>query len=466
MDFVARLYDSTGHQVAWDEQYVNGVSNRPPELDPIPVQHGVVGQNLVFTATAADVENDPLSFRGSGMPQGAIVKSVGTFEWTPDAEGTYDIYVSVDDGTTYDSQKVTIIVGSVPSFSDVMIPLCGTTENVTGRIVGLVNVDEYKIASYIFISGSGWWVKPYQDQPTTDIHEDGSFDVDITTGGIDEVATIIYLGICDKDAEIPLLSGASSIPNDLPVLTSQKYYRDPSACHRVIDFGGYRWYVKNSGPGTLGPGPCQFSDSEQNVSVDENGYLHLNIVYDGSKWACAEIVCLETMGYGVYTFELASDVTTLDVNTVLGMFTWADDAENGRELDIEYSRWSNSLAPNGQFAVQPYDLPGHLYRFEFPSTDSPTTHYFQWQEDKVGFQPFVNDGDASTQGQTIADWTFWGEIPVPERVHPRINLWLFNNESPSTGDMQSVVIKNFTFSEVGSDPSLSGMIMLLLKKDE
>lgn len=44
---------------------------------------------------------------------------------------------------------------------------------------------------------------------------------------------------------------------------------------RVINFAGRYWWVKN---GTnLGPGPNNFSDSEESVWVDDAGKLHLKI---------------------------------------------------------------------------------------------------------------------------------------------------------------------------------------------
>lgn len=455
MAFVARLYSSAEVQVAWDKKYVDGVSNRPPKLDFIANQNGVVGQPLSFVANATDPEGHTLTYWASNLPEGAVLEPDGTFRWTPHIEGTFDIYISVDDGTTYDSQQVRLDIAEIPDivetpeFAHVYIPPCGSTQNVTGQVENFGNADNYKIVSYIFISGRGWWVKPYENQPKTDIQPDGTFEVNITTAGIDgidELATIVYLGICHEDADTPLLAGSASIPDNLPVLTAQKHFRNPEACHRVIEFSGYRWYVKSSGSGTLGPGPCYFGDSSQNVFVDEKGHLHLQIFHDGTRWNCAEIVCLDEMGYGTYTFELESDPSILDKNTVLGLFTWADDAENGKEIDIEYSRWGDSQNPNGQFVVQPWNLSGHRHRFEFPSTDSPSTHRFQWQKGKAMFQVYINEDNRHPHDSIVSRWTFMGNTPKPGRVHPRINLWLLNNQPPSDEQPQTVIIRRFHFS--------------------
>lgn len=148
------------------------------------------------------------------------------------------------------------------------------------------------------------------------------------------MATIIYLGVCHQNATIPSLKGLPLLPDSLPVLISQKYFRDPAACHRTIEFSGYSWYVKSSGSETLGPGSCYFSDSSQNVFINDQGYLILSITHNGMHWSCAEIICLEEMGYGTYTFELASDPSSIDKNAVLGLFTWADNVKHNKEIDI------------------------------------------------------------------------------------------------------------------------------------
>ncbi len=464
MDFVARLYSSSGVQVDWDEFYVTGVPNRPPKLNFIPTQNCVSGQNLTFLLTATDPEENSVTHWASGLPEGAVLENNGAFNWTPDREGTYEIYVSADDGTTYDSQKVNIIVGPKPEFAEVNIPPCGTDKNVIGRVENIQNVLDYRIVCYIFISGSGWWVKPYADERKIPIRPDGSFEVDITTGGIDELATIVYLGVCHKDAAIPALSGTAMIPEDLPVLVSQKHFRNPAECHRIIEFSGYRWYVKNSGLGTLGPGPCHFSDSQQNVFLDENGYLHLQLPKNGTQWNCAEIICLEEMGYGTFTFELISDPSAIDKNVVLGLFTWADDAKNGKEIDIEYGRWGDSKNRNGQFAVQPWDSAGHLFRFEFSSKNNTTSHSFRWQKGKALFQVHENNDKWPSQNEIISNWAYAGETPEPGRVHPRINFWLFNNQPPSDGQSQFVIIKNFQFRDLARATALPGIMMLLLDK--
>lgn len=67
---------------------------------------------------------------------------------------TFEIYIAAGDGVTYDRQKVVLNVGAQPDFADAGIPSCGTSQNVTGRVDNLESVDNFKVVSYIFISGS------------------------------------------------------------------------------------------------------------------------------------------------------------------------------------------------------------------------------------------------------------------------------------------------------------------------
>ena len=85
---------------------------------------------------------------------------------------------------------------------------------------------------------------------------------------------------------------------------------------RTIDFAGYKWTVKNVHGG--GPGPNYFSDSVEEVWVDENGYLHMEINYRDGKWYCSEVILDASPGYGTYAFVVDGRVDLLDKNIILG----------------------------------------------------------------------------------------------------------------------------------------------------
>jgi len=338
-------------------------------------------------------------------------------------------------------------LGSV-ELTNVYIPPCGTTQNVTGTAVGSATWDSYKVMTYIFISGSGWWVKPYSKFELEDINPDGSFSVDITTGGLDGLATIVFLAICDSDYVMPNSSRVDFTPENSSIHWSNKYYRDPSNCHRTIEWSGKTWYVKNSGIYESGPGPNKFDDESNNVWVDANGDLHLTIIYDNGKWESSEIISLDEFGFGTYEFDVIGN-PILDMNAVLGLFTWKDDAvdENDFEIDVEQSQWGVADAENLQYVVQPWHVSGNRSRYYMVLDSEVSTHRFDWNEDIIYFQSFYDDAPWSNVANIIADWVYTGnDIPLQsENINVRLNLWLMNGNAPSDGQSQEVIIKEFRF---------------------
>src|SRR5690606_14139601 len=115
---------------------------------------------------------------------------------------------------------------------------------------------------------------------------------------------------------------------------------------RIINFSGYQWLVRDTDNVRYGPGPNLFSNSTENVWVDDQGKLHLRIVNRNEKWYCAEVTLNQKVGYGKYIFYINSSLSSLDDNVVAGLFTYLDDTQ---EIDIEFSKWSLNDNDNSQF---------------------------------------------------------------------------------------------------------------------
>ena len=81
---------------------------------------------------------------------------------------------------------------------------------------------------------------------------------------------------------------------------------------RVISFSGYEWVVSTSGEEKAGPGPNYFSDSRENVWVDDEGRLHLRITYREGRWNCARVELAKHTSYGKYVFYVSSRPDSLD----------------------------------------------------------------------------------------------------------------------------------------------------------
>lgn len=100
-----------------------------------------------------------------------------------------------------------------PAIEFTTVPPYGGKDNLKGQ-VWHVNPVYWGVAVYIRVEGR-WWTKPYFASPLTFIRNDGTWECDITTGGIDEKATAIRAYLVPYDYEPPLASGVGSLPASL-----------------------------------------------------------------------------------------------------------------------------------------------------------------------------------------------------------------------------------------------------------
>jgi len=208
-----------------------------------------------------------------------------------------------------------------------------------------------------------------------------------------------------------------------------------------IEFSNYSWFVKTS-IGKTGPGPNYFYFNKSSTFVDSEGELHLGIVSDGDKWYASEVVLTEALGYGEYEFVLAGDLSELDENAVLGLFTYdlslVDKKDHyHREIDFEISRWGDSSAPNSQFAIQAPKDRMPMKRFELQDPGDLII-LMDWREDYVYL--VMRD----FEGVVIDSMNYSGpSVPEAGDERARINLWLYDGGVPS--DAVEVVVKEFSY---------------------
>jgi len=319
------------------------------------------------------------------------------------------------------------------------VPPYGSYDDLSGH-VECVTPSDYKVA--VFINVSGWWTKPYLSSPLTTIQNDGTWLTDITTGGSDQLATDIAAFLIPNSYNPPLLSGEATFPQEL-YTNAASFVSVPRRATRTISFSGYTWDVKFT-PTLAGPGPNYFSDDPADVWVDNDGYLHLNIIYRDGIWYSTEVICSELLAYGSYTITLGSRVDLLDKNVVLGFFTWDTDAPqyHYREIDIEFSRWGEDIAPNTQYVIQPWDVSGNRHRFDMNLADTDSMHQIDWHNDQIQFFSWGQDYSS------LQSWTYTNPayIPPAGAGHARINLWLLNGWAPSDDQNVEAIIKTFDFN--------------------
>ncbi|MFZ0453220.1 MAG: T9SS type A sorting domain-containing protein [Ignavibacteriaceae bacterium] len=208
---------------------------------------------------------------------------------------------------------------------------------------------------------------------------------------------------------------------------------------RKIQFSGINWYVRND-PG--GPGPNEWSDSNNNVWVDSSGYLHLKITKVGNTWYCSEIYTDKSFGYGKYIFQLANNVEKYDQNIIVGLFTYENDS---REIDIEFSRWGDPKSDAGWYTVQPPPYTSQNERhFPLHLSDDYSSHIIHWTKDSINFQSYRGNFDKVPSADSLIwQWTYKGSKNPPvgnERLH--INFWLLEGHAPVNNKEAELIIKS------------------------
>lgn len=346
-----------------------------------------------------------------------------------------------------------LTVAGGPAIELTGVPPFGSFNQLAGRVLE-ANPVTHRVAVFIYVPSSGWWSKPYCNPQLTAIQPDGSWAADITTGGVDHLATKITALLVSSNYSEPCVEGPALLPANVlaqAIASATAERVDPAV--RWISFSGYEWWVKNS-PGLVGPGPNFFSSRTNNVWLDAAGRLHLRITYESNVWQCAEVVTRRTFGYGSYRFELDSAVDMLDPSVVLGLFTWSDDpAYTHREIDIECGRWANSYdTNNAQYVVQPWDAPGHLARYAVPAGITNSTHLFIWETNRVTGQSLRGGYSPNpAPANRISSWVFTNAPAVPQSgdENVRLNLWLIHGQPPTDSNEVEFVIKSFEFVPLG-----------------
>ncbi len=243
----------------------------------------------------------------------------------------------------------------------------------------------------------------------------------------------------------------SGLQKNLPKWPTTKpvfVFRD----ERIV-FGGQTWAVKKFAK--MDPGPNKWTDDKTAIFLDKKGHLNLNIVKDGKGWACTELVCNDSLGFGTYTWTYRADLATFDSQAVLGLFTYQNSANSkgipDKEIDFEMSRWGNPKNELGQFVLQPYiaDNKKNIQRFEIPTNvKQPITAKYVWSKGKV--EALCTDA----AGKELQKWSYETDTEKGVAVPPAegkekaiINLWLFQGKAPQLGKPVGVVVESFSFTK-------------------
>lgn len=361
--------------------------------------------------------------------------------------------------TSRNTPEVSRPAGPAPTIEITRVPPYGLNGLMEGRVVG-IDPRSHRVATYIHVEGAGWWAKPVFIAPTVPINSDGTFAVGVTTGGLDNRATLFCAAVVPADVKPPPAFGSCELPAGLEAIAINCVQR----YGRKLEFAGYTWGVKDS-PNPVGPGNNRFSTDPSDVYVDEEG-LHLTVRFHDGNWWATEVVLLETLGYGTYLFQTNSELHDLDVNVVFGAFTWdpygdtESQVSSNREIYFEDSRWGNKNSPtSSQMVVRAQGISDGLHRYTLPDLhgDPALTRLFTWRRDQVRFVAMRGHHSRwdYPRKAIIDEWTYEHDpsrihyVPTPKRETFRFNLWLNSGMSaPANSRSVQVVVKSFLYTSL------------------
>ncbi len=255
---------------------------------------------------------------------------------------------------------------------------------------------------------------------------------------------------------ISLFIGASAYSAAVVAVAAATPSTSTSSPVQSVIWKGHTWKVTNGAMAGVSPG------SGNNVFIDANGFLHLKISHHGSSWTAAELFTTDKMGFGTYQWQIEGAIDSMDPTTVLGFFPYGPAAGIGadgeNELDIEFSKWNNTVPTNADFNYYPPTGYGKKDRggeaisadqenFSFSLTGRTlTTARTIWSPTKVvgivmlGLQPL------HSLSNVLHTHTYAPANPaahIPQSALPLgINFWSFQ-ANPSLD--QEIVIRDFLY---------------------
>src|SRR5262245_44092190 len=115
-----------------------------------------------------------------------------------------------------------------PCIEFTSVPPYRSAELLRGRVRNVVNPGDYKVCPYIRVEG-GWWTKPTFATPCVPVNPaDGTWAVNITTGGSDAYALEIVAFLLSNETNPPQRSGQCQLPPELDLFPKARADRTGS----------------------------------------------------------------------------------------------------------------------------------------------------------------------------------------------------------------------------------------------
>lgn len=281
--FTYQAYDWFSQSSETEIMITVGDSNTPPELNPIGNQTVDEGTELTFTASATDtdVPPDTLTYSLSNTsPSGAAIDPTsGVFTWTPveaQGPGSYTFDVVVSDGTTTDSETITVTVDEA-NLDPVLGAIGNKTVDEGTELTFTASATDADVpadtltfslgntpptgASINATSGVFTWTPTEAQGPdeyTFDIvvSDGNDTDSETITVTVDEVNSVPDLGTIgnqtvDEETELTFTVTAADADEPANVLTFSLGDTSPAGASIDPDSGVFTWIpTEAQGPGT------------------------------------------------------------------------------------------------------------------------------------------------------------------------------------------------------------------------
>lgn len=416
--------------------------NLAPQITILGSNPATTAINTSYTdAGATAIDN------GDGDLTG-LIQTVSTVDLT--TLGSYTVTYTVTDSHGNTAQAVRTVNVQTIGIEIIEMPEFGVEGWIYGKVTG-INPATHKV-SLVIQYLELWYIKETLDNPSVYIDLDGNFAYWFISHPNDVNATAFYFTVLPIDAEPELCLPCFSRPEHPQAVTTLLVSRDPNA--RTLWFSGHVWDTKESGGIAVDPGPVRFSNSTDNVWVDElSDQLHLRLTYDGTNWNGVEVISQESPGYGTICFTTISQLDNFQIEPVFGAFLWDTTAPtvNFREIDmLEVAKWLQYLETNMQNVLQPCsECPSsstHCHRFSVDTPDGQPelTHYLVWQPGYIECRTYFGAYSLTNLPpiEKLANvWIYTGtDVPEPGNEKMRFNIWLVNGQPPSDGQEVEVVI--------------------------
>ncbi len=302
-----------------------------------------------------------------------------------------------------------------------------------GKVIGFKQGDRLVLYAR---SDNQWWIQPTSQRPFTEIKPDGTWISTIHLGM--EYGAVVVRGDYETATVLSSLPDLNEHAIAKAKTSGKAGLQTEGYSVKTLSFSGYDWEARTAASPT---GGLSHNYTPNNVWLDDKGALHLRVSREGNQWVCAEVRTIRSLGYGSYQF-LLRDTGDLEPAAMLGLFTWDDESKDPKhtEMDIHVSRWGNPESKNGEYVIQPYQIPSNVYRFEIPKGSLRTG--FRWSPGAAAFSTTHGEGQ---KGRTVEAWTFTTGIPTPTGERIYVNLCEFGYPKIPLQHGAEVVIDRFQF---------------------